>query len=473
MNTVNVPRPSQKIPFLILLGVLLIGIPLTVIVLQQTQIFRQFAWSTRQAATAACSAEQGGAIITVQFTNTEDSKSMNVVAKDIQSGKSVDLGTIKPKETKSGKIVTESKELAKGVVQFIMKWSDGSSGTDTRTAEYGAVSECVPAPPFCPANPEITEGLCKWEPIEGATGYEVEVSETASGNVVHKELAATTASQSAFPMVPGKGYACTVTPINACTKGPKVKSPEKVCSAPTPTPTAPVCPAPPLKQGVCKWDPVDGAFDYNISVKASPSGETVKSGTVKAPETKFTFDADPEQTYICIVTAANKCSESPPAESPPISCKVPTPTPTTPAPTDVTPSPSPTITPSPSPTNTPTPTPTNTPTPTPTPTATPTPTPIPTSTPMPTPTPVIIVRIPPNRLPPTNPPPQIIVQQPPVIVQQPPMGGGQPIPTATFSPQQPTPVPTIPPTGPLSAPTILVGASVILLAIGSLIFFAL
>jgi hypothetical protein len=472
VNTVNNPKPSQKIPLIILLGVLLIGVPLTVVALQQTQIFQQFAWATRQSATAACSSEHGGAVITVQFTNTENDKAMDVVAKDMQSGKTVDLGTIEPKATKKGEIITESKELAKGVVEFTLKWSDGSSGTDKRSAAYDAVEECSDAPPFCPANPEINEGLCKWEPLEGASGYEIEVVEKGSGDVVKKELASQTASQSAFPMIPGKAYECKVSPINACNaKGATVKSPEKVCTVPTPTPTEPVCPAPPQKQGVCKWDALEGAEEYKVAVKDPESNQTIESGTVKAPKTEYKFTADPVKKYVCSVTPVGKCSEGPPTDSPPTSCTVPSPTPTTPVPTGVTPSPTPTTPPSPSPT------PTTPPSPSPSPTVPPSPT-----MPKATPTPIVIVRIPPNVAPPTNPP----VQQPPVQqppAQQPPIGGGQPPvqqqqqqpvpPTATFAPEQPSPVPTIRPTGALENSLVLVGASIILLITGALVFFVI
>lgn len=470
----NNPKPSNKIPLVILLGVLLIGIPLTVVALQQTQFFQQFAWATRQAASSECSLENKSAVINVQFTNTEDTKSMDVIAKDVQSGKTVDLGTVKPKETKKGQIITESKELASGVVQFTLKWTDGSSGVDTRTATYEAVQSCEEHPPFCPANPDIKEGLCKWEPVDGATGYEIEVVESANGNVVKQEVTSATASQSAFMMIPGRGYECKVTPINACGKGPTVKSPEKVCKAPDPTPTIPACPAEPLKQGVCKWDALEGAEEYKITVKDNETGQTVSSGTVKAPATDFKFTADPIKEYVCSVVPVGKCSEGPPAESPPTACTVPS----------VSPSPSPSVSPSPTvpaPSATPTtpppsPTPTTPPTPTLTPTVPPSPTP---TRPAPTPTPVVIVRIPPNNLPPQNNPPQqppVIVQQPPANTAQPPVGAAQPPvvvqqPAAPQTQIQATPAPTMKPTGALTNSLVLVGASIVLLIAGAMAFF--
>lgn len=477
MNTVNNPKPSQKIPLLILLGVLLIGIPITVIALQQTQIFKQFAWSTRQAASSECSPDNKDAVINVQFTNTENPKSIDVTAKDVQSGKTVDLGTVKPKETKRGQIVTESKELASGTVQFSLKWSDGSSGVDTRAATYEAIQSCEEHPPFCPENPDIKDGVCKWEPIEGAAGYEVEVVETASGDIIKQEVTSQTASQSAFPMIPGRGYECKVTPINTCGKGPTVKSPEKICKAPEPTPTVPACPAPPQKQGVCKWDALEGTDSYKVTVKDNENGETISSGTVKSPQTNYTFTANPVKKYVCSVTPVGKCGDGTPAESPPTACTVPSPTTPVPSATPTT-APTPTS-PAPTLTSTPTPTPTSTPTPTPTSTPTPTLTPSPTPTrPAPTPTPVIIVRIPPNTLPPQSNPPR---QQPPIVVQQPPIGAAQPPvvvqqPPAqqtvrTAAPLQSTPQPTIKPTGTLSSTLVLVASSVILLITGTLVFF--
>lgn len=482
MNTVNNPKPSNKFPLLILLGVLLIGIPVTVVALQQTQFFQQFAWATRQSAFSECSPEKKSAVINVQFTNTEDTKSMDVTAKDIQSGKTVDLGTIKPKETKKGQIVTESKELASGVVQFTLRWTDGSAGVDTRTATYEAVQSCEDHPPFCPANPDIKAGLCKWEQVEGATGYEVEVVESANGTVIKQEVTSATTSQSAFMMIPGRGYECKVTPINACGKGPTVKSPEKICKAPEPTPTVPACPAEPLKQGVCKWDALEEANEYKVTVKDNENGQTVSSGTVKAPNTNYKFTADPVKKYVCNVVPVGKCSEGPPAESPPTSCTVPSGSPApSPTPSPTAPAPPPSVTPTtPPPSATPTtPPPSATPTtppPSPTPTVPPSPTP---TRPAPTPTPVVIVRIPPNNLPPQNNPPQqppVILQQPPANSARPPVGAAQPPaviqqPAAPVVQQQVTPAPTMKPTGALSNSLVLVGASIILLIAGSLVFF--
>lgn len=467
MRNINDTLSSQKRFFLALLGVLLIGVPVTIFALQQQTSVFNFAWSTQQSASSTCEPEMGVGVINVTFKNTESNKDMDVVAKDMQTGKSVDLGKIERSSAKSGQIVTEETSLKKGSVLFTLKWSDGSPGTDTRTATYNAVEECAPPPPFCPANPDLNEGRCKWDLLEGATGYDVVVTEKESGDTIKTISLPATASESAFLMKPNRTYTCSVTPINACGKGVKTVSPEKVCAplTPTPSPTAPVCPK---DQGVCKWDPLENANEYNVTVKDTKSGETVKNGTVKAPETKFAFPMDPTKTYQCIVTAVNKCSETPPSESPPKTCVVPSVTPTPP--------PSGTPPPSPTPTKIPTPTPTTPPSPTPTKTPTPTPTtpPSPTPTRVPTPTPVVIVRIPPNVAPPTQPPvvvqqpPQTVVQQqPPVVVQQPPQTIVQQQPPVVV---QTTPVPTIKPTGSVSNSLIVVAASLVLVLVGGVVF---
>ncbi len=475
MNTLE-SKPSQKVPFLILLGVVLLGIPLTVFALQQTQIFQQFAWGTEQSAEAICSTENGGAVVKVSFTNTERSKAMDVVVTDIQSGKTVDLGTVNAKETKEGEIITESQTLEDGGVKFDLTWTDGTSGKDSRTATYKGVSECAPPPPFCPANPDINRGTCKWDALEGAEGYDVVVTDKETGEPVKNESVGKDTTETTFVMTPGKAYTCKVTPVNACGKGVDTESPEKICTVPTPTPTVsptpPVCPEPPLKNGVCKWDALEGATEYKITIRDADKDEIIKTGTVKAPDTSFQYPANPTTKYQCIVTAVNKCSEAPPVESPPISCVQPSPTPTLPGPT-----PTPT-TPSPTPTPTVVP-PTATPIP-------PTPTP---TVPAPTPTPIVIVRVPtyitqpPVQQPPVQQPPvqqqqpPVVVQQPPVVVRQPGQVIQQPGQTVviqpTLAPGQPSPVPTMKPTGSVSNSVMLVSASVVLLIAGTLVFFIL
>ncbi len=101
-------------------------------------------WYTSQSATSVCGPD-ATAVITATFTNTETSSSMgmNVVVKDNQTGKSVNMGTVAAKQTKSASIDTGKSSLNSGQVTFNLTWSSGQSGSDSRTAPYPAVSKCV------------------------------------------------------------------------------------------------------------------------------------------------------------------------------------------------------------------------------------------------------------------------------------------------------------------------------------------
>jgi hypothetical protein len=471
---VNV-RKTPK-PFLFtLIGIFLVGIPLTLFSLQQQQIFQPFAWSTQQSAVTKCSTEDGSAVISVTFANTESTKAINVTASDLQTGQSVDLGTVKAQDIKAANIITGKSSLTNGSVIFRLTWANGSAGTDQLGASYKAINNCPVSTNFCPANAQ--NGTCTWEPVAGAKGYNVVVKQTDTGTLVQSVSVSSDATQSAFPMTPGVPYECTVTPTNECGGGTPANSPEKTCTGPTPTPTPPACFNGTSPKGVCTWDAVSDAQTYNVTVKDLTTGTTVATDTVQAPGTEYSFTDNGLDTYECDVTSNNVCGNSPPAKSPPSTCSVPTPTisvPPTPT-TGVSPTPTPTTPPG-QPTPTATPAPTATPVPTATPTPKPTATPIPTATPrpLPTPTPVVIVKIL------TPPPPQtVVVQQPPqqtivrvpgqtqtVVVTQPPQPTARP-----YSPV--TPVPTVMATGNTTPAIAIAGISTILLIAGGIFFFLL
>ena len=111
------------------------------------------AWRTHQTAEAVC-ADGNEAVINVLFENTEPDDpikwSMDVIAEDLQSGKSVNLGTILPGETATGTINTGQASLNDGKVRFNLLWTN-RSGSDARFADYDAVN-CEPPPP----EPECT-----------------------------------------------------------------------------------------------------------------------------------------------------------------------------------------------------------------------------------------------------------------------------------------------------------------------------
>ena len=156
-----------------LIGVLfiiaaLVGTPLAIYQLQQQQEIRQradttLAWATNQTASAVCPTSGTGVNINVSFTNTEpdrSSLSMDVIAKDRQTGKSVTLGSIRGGQTKSGVILTGKQSVNGGTVDFALKWSDGHYGTDSRSATYKSVSGCYPPAPTITApkypSPSVT-----------------------------------------------------------------------------------------------------------------------------------------------------------------------------------------------------------------------------------------------------------------------------------------------------------------------------
>ena len=154
-ESMRLPGSSSALFAVLFITAALIGTPIAIFALQQQQEIRQradttVAWATDQSATSSCPAVGTSAIITVSFSNTEpnlNSLSMDVSVVDRQSGKSVSLGSIRGGQTKTGVIQTGKATLASGTVDFNLKWTDGHSGTDSRTASYRSVSNCYPSNP--------------------------------------------------------------------------------------------------------------------------------------------------------------------------------------------------------------------------------------------------------------------------------------------------------------------------------------
>jgi hypothetical protein len=106
-----------------------------------------FAWSTQQSVSAYC--EYSVVKVAVSFKNTEPANSglgMNVIATDVQTNKSVNLGTIAPGQTKEGTIDTQKTPVTNGTVKFDLTWSNGNSGVDSRIASYGSKACDVSSP---------------------------------------------------------------------------------------------------------------------------------------------------------------------------------------------------------------------------------------------------------------------------------------------------------------------------------------
>lgn len=154
---------SPKFIAITLAIIALIITPLTLIQLQNRQNIKQNAetiyWTTNQSASTSCATDGGGAVISVTFTNTEQRSSstdMNVIAKDQQTGKSVNMGSIQGGDTKTDAIDTGRTSLNASSVTFKLSWTDGHSGTDSRTADYGEVNNCTPIPTSTPQPPTPT-----------------------------------------------------------------------------------------------------------------------------------------------------------------------------------------------------------------------------------------------------------------------------------------------------------------------------
>ncbi len=100
-----------------------------------------FAWSTQEKAEAYC--ESNSIKVKATFKNTEPNNSgmgMIVVAKDEQTGKSVNIGTVAPGQSKDGVIDTGLNQVSNGRVKFNLSWSNGNSGTDVRYANYSGTA---------------------------------------------------------------------------------------------------------------------------------------------------------------------------------------------------------------------------------------------------------------------------------------------------------------------------------------------
>jgi hypothetical protein len=84
-------------------------------------------------------------VIIVSFSNLEPKKSsmaMDIEAIDQQTNKSITITNIEGGETKTGVIDTGKQTLDAGTVKFKLTWTDGHSGTDTRSAKYKAQTKC-------------------------------------------------------------------------------------------------------------------------------------------------------------------------------------------------------------------------------------------------------------------------------------------------------------------------------------------
>lgn len=109
--------------------------------------FSALAWNANVSAKSLCETENNEhAVIEVAFTNNESTNGIKVVAKDLQTGASLDLGTVLAHKTATGEIIPNKTSLAAGTVRFSMTWANGQTGSDHRDASYAAANCVQPTP---------------------------------------------------------------------------------------------------------------------------------------------------------------------------------------------------------------------------------------------------------------------------------------------------------------------------------------
>ena len=96
-------------------------------------------WNVQVGAHAKCLVSGDEVGIEASFANN-DTRPIAVVATDMQTRKSVDLGTIESGGHTSQIIHTGLLTISSGQVRFDMRWADGSSGSDTRYDSYDAAT---------------------------------------------------------------------------------------------------------------------------------------------------------------------------------------------------------------------------------------------------------------------------------------------------------------------------------------------
>ena len=105
------------------------------------------ACQTAQSATSQCYNDT--ASVKFYFKNADPNEPkyrMNVEARDSNTGKTVNLGTINPGETKNGVLNTGLSSINSGNVIFTITWANGAPGVNTATAGYNSISCKVEQP---------------------------------------------------------------------------------------------------------------------------------------------------------------------------------------------------------------------------------------------------------------------------------------------------------------------------------------
>src|SRR5581483_1476602 len=109
------------------------------------------AWSYRASVEATCTAS--GVRLALHFANTEShpTQAMTVTATDLQTSKSVALGSVAPGHTATGNIDTGVPSVKAGKVRVALSWTGAPGAGEQRLLAYPAFG--------CDPPPAVPEGL--------------------------------------------------------------------------------------------------------------------------------------------------------------------------------------------------------------------------------------------------------------------------------------------------------------------------
>ena len=95
-----------------------------------------YAWETDRHASAFCDGQNAKVRVTFKNQETGQDKCMSVIATDVNTGKSVDLGQVNPGEKKIGIIDLGINNTAAGKVRFDISWCSGEEGQETKYSSH-------------------------------------------------------------------------------------------------------------------------------------------------------------------------------------------------------------------------------------------------------------------------------------------------------------------------------------------------
>lgn len=206
---------------------------------------QSYAWQTDQSASSICKQTDGQATIEVRFSNTEPNQAkykMNVVAKDLQTGKEVNMGTVDPGQTVTKVIETGRATISNGQVRFELTWTDGRSGVDSRTASYSALT-CVQLTPTPTPTVQVSNTPTPTTQVSNTPTPTVKVSKTPTPtqSVSNTPTPTKTITNTPTPTDQPRSCRIVITPKRIT---PTATPTTQISNTPTPTGTITVTPTP-------------------------------------------------------------------------------------------------------------------------------------------------------------------------------------------------------------------------------------